>query len=934
MKTASALLFLVLAAPLLRAAPVDVPGFTFVKSTAGISEYTLGANGLGVLLLEDHAAPVATLMVTYKVGSRNEVTGTTGATHLLEHLMFKGSEHFNRENGQGFDTLLDRVGGLNNATTSLDRTNYYEIFPSEHLELAARLEADRMRRLLLRESDRQPEMTVVRNEFERDENDPGSALDKEVGAAAFIAHPYHHPIIGWRSDIEKVSIEKLREFYDAFYWPDNAIVTIIGDFEPAAALRLVQRHFGAIPRAPKPIPAVYTEEPAQSGPRRVVVKRPGETGLVQIAYKVPAALHADHPALTVLAAILGDGKTGRLYRALIDTNLAIAADATKGYFHDATLFNLLAQLAPGVAHAQVEKAFGDEVTKVKAAGVTPAEVERAVNKLLAGFAYHRDGSFAIASQLNEAIAVGDWTHYAMQLPALQAVTAADVQRVAKAYLVEDQSTTGWFVPQAESAGAAAEANARPKQRSAATPFAPNAPHYYRDPAAAPSTLRPRAAQAASAATAAGAPASPAAKLAAGAHRRQVAGLDVISLPTSLKNVVVLRGTLAAGDVFNPPGNSAVADLTAALLDKGTIARDQFAVAELLEQRGATMAFSAGTHTLSFSAKCLRPDLPLVVSLLAEQLRTPRFDPVELAKVKQQLAGAYRQRLEDTDARAAAAFARAVFPTGHPNSPPPDEKYLADLEAATLDQVKAFHAACYGPASARLVAAGDLDDPALDQALRTGFSGWTGGLTLPAAARAAVPATGRTETVALPGKANVSFALGQSSGLRYGEEDYLALNLGTAVLGSGFFSARLLDVVRTREGLTYGITASLGADTYTDGVWMIQAGFAPELLEKGTESVRRELRRFCAAGVTPEELAAFKITLAGSYKVTLSTTEELAGAVLGALERGFGPEWIDDYLVRLQALSLDAVNAAIRKHLDPDRMILVRAGTLPATPTVK
>ena len=187
---------------------------------------------------------------------------------------------------------------------------------------------------------------------------------------------------------------------------------------------------------------------------------------------------------------------------------------------------------------------------------------------------------------------------------------------------------------------------------------------------------------------------------------------------------------------------------------------------------------------------------------------------------------------------------------------------------------------------------------------------------------------------MPGKANVSFALGQASGLRYGEDDYLALNLGTAVLGSGFFSARLLDVVRTREGLTYGITANLGADTYTDGVWMIQAGFAPELLEKGTESVRRELRRFCTDGVTAEELATFKVTLAGSYKVTLSTTEELAGTVLGAVERGLGPEWVDDYLVRMQTLTLEDVNAAIRKHLNPDRMVMIRAGTMSPAPDHK
>src|ERR1043165_1547782 len=173
-------------------------GLSFAAPAAGtIAEYTLPANGLNVLLLEDHSAPVLTFMVTYRVGSRNEVTGTTGATHLLEHMMFKGSKNFNPGIGKGFDTLMDQVGGINNATTWFDRTNYYENLPSDHLELAVQLEADRMRNLLLREEDRQPEMTVVRNEFERDENDPSSALDKEVGANAFIAHPYHHPTSGW-----------------------------------------------------------------------------------------------------------------------------------------------------------------------------------------------------------------------------------------------------------------------------------------------------------------------------------------------------------------------------------------------------------------------------------------------------------------------------------------------------------------------------------------------------------------------------------------------------------------------------------------------------------------------------------------------------------------------------------------------------------------
>ncbi|MBI5691412.1 MAG: insulinase family protein [Verrucomicrobia bacterium] len=925
------------------ASPVTLDGVTYVKTVAGISEYKLPANDLAILLLEDHSAPVLTFMVTYRVGSRHEVTGTTGATHLLEHLMFKGSKNFHPGIGKGFDTLMDRIGGINNATTWLDRTNYYENLPSNHLELAVELEADRMRHLLLREEDRQPEMTVVRNEFERGENDPASALDKEVTANAFIAHPYHHPTIGWRSDIEKVSIEKLREFYDTFYWPNNATITVIGDFQPETALRLLQKHFGAIPRSPKPIPQTYTEEPAQNGPRRVVVRRPGEVGAVQIAYKAPHGRHADHAPLEVLSAILSTGKTSRLYRALIDKNLAISAEASKGFFHDDFLFSTTALLAPGITHDQVEKTILAELARVRTEGVSDAEVTRAINKLLASIAFGRDGSFAIAGQINEAIAVGDWTLYSGLLAKLRAVTAADVKRVAEKYLIEDQSTTGWFIPQAEAPGKTAVTFRREtgEEGLAASTAAARGPQFYREPGApadpdapgsrtAPASLVPLAANPST--PAAGMPASAAAggaRIAPHVRRRTLAGLDVLTLKTSIPEVVTLRGVVAAGDIFNPPGNSAIADLTAGMIDKGTVKRDKFAVAEVLEQTGATLAFGTGSHTLNFSAKCLRKDLALVLGLLAEQLRTPRFDPEEFAKLKKQLAGRHRRNMEDTDFRGQSAFARAVFPEGHPNRTPSDEQYLADIESTTLEQVKAFHAAHYGPAGARLVAVGDVDDAAIDRALTEAFAGWQGGRPFPAAAKAPALSAARTEKVNMPGKTSVSFLIGQPSGLRYADADHLTLNMATAVLGSGFFSARLLDIIRNREGLTYGISASLSADTYVDGSWVIHGTFAPDLLDKGAASTLRELRRFHAEGLTAEELQTFKVTLTGSYKVTLATTSGLANSLLNAVQRGFGPEWVDDYPQKIESLTLADVNAAIRRLLHPDRMVTVLAGSIPA-----
>jgi len=451
-----AVLLVALAAPIAaRAAdPVKVEGFSFVKTVGAVSEYTLDANGLDVLLMPDHSSPTLTLMVTYRVGSRNEVTGTTGATHLLEHLMFKGSPEFNDAKGNSVKQFLEGIGGEYNATTWLDRTNYYANIGSEHLEGYMAIESDRMRNLWLRDSDRRPEMTVVRNEFERGENSPFQALMKEIFQAAYVAHPYHHSTIGWRSDIENVPIEKLKAFYDTFYWPNNATVSIIGDFQPEAALALVRKYYGAYPHSPHPIPQLYTVEPEQTGARHVTVKRAGQLGVVAVAHKTPAATHPDYAAVQILDAILTDGKNSRLYKALTDKNLAMSTQSFLGLNHDPSLEIIFAPLTPGTAHETVEKIIFEEIEKLKAGGVTDEEVRTAAAKLLASSAFQRDGSFAIAGNLNECIAAGDWTLYYGLDEAAKKVTAADVKRVAEAYLGYDQSTTGWFIPIVPGAAAA------------------------------------------------------------------------------------------------------------------------------------------------------------------------------------------------------------------------------------------------------------------------------------------------------------------------------------------------------------------------------------------------------------------------------------------------------------------------------------------------
>ncbi|RMH65805.1 MAG: insulinase family protein [Bacteroidetes bacterium] len=420
--------------------------FEFVEASGGIEAYRLPANGLDVLLLNQAAAPVVTFMVTYRVGSRNEVPGHTGATHFLEHLMFKGTERFNKRRGTSVFNVLQRVGAQVNATTWLDRTNYYELLPREHLALAVEIEADRMRGALIDPDEMERERTVILNEFDRGQNEPMRNLYHAVWSAAFVAHPYHHPTIGWRSDIETVTPGGLRHYYDTFYWPNNATLSIIGDFDPAEALDLVARHFGPIPASPAPIPEVRTREPEQRGERRLIVRQAGQLGMLMVAFKAPAALEADTDALNVLATILTAGKGSRLYRRLTDAGLTTSVFAATSRLRDPGLFYLFASLAPGHGHADVEAVLLNELETIKDDGVSEDEVRRAQRQLHAQEAFGRDGPFSVASQLNEAIAAGDWTLYTTYLDRIRRVTPEAVQQVARTYLLEDRRTVGWYVP--------------------------------------------------------------------------------------------------------------------------------------------------------------------------------------------------------------------------------------------------------------------------------------------------------------------------------------------------------------------------------------------------------------------------------------------------------------------------------------------------------
>ncbi len=415
-----------------------------IRAAHGISEYCL-PNGLRVLYKRVTAAPVVSVCVTFHVGSRNEAPGHTGSTHILEHLLFKDSKNFNKANGRAITDYLEWFGASINATTWLDRTNYFELLPKERLAEALELEADRMRDSLFSEADLAAEMTVVRNEYERSRNNPFELLDEEVTAAAYVKHPYRIPTIGTKEDIERATAAKLREFYDMFYWPNNATLSVIGDATFGEVERLVLKYFAPIPRSPKPIPTLTIREPRQKGRRSVRLTKPGGVSIAQLAYKVPEGTHTDFPALLALGGVLAGGFSSRLGKALVDTGIAAGASFSAHPLHDPGLMTFVAHAADAIKPEMCLSLMRKVIYGIAKQDVSEKELARTKERMLAESAYERDGVFTEARALSECIAAGDWRLGYKVEEGVKKLKPADLARVAKKYLKKEGETAGVLI---------------------------------------------------------------------------------------------------------------------------------------------------------------------------------------------------------------------------------------------------------------------------------------------------------------------------------------------------------------------------------------------------------------------------------------------------------------------------------------------------------
>ena len=917
-------------------------GVEFVAEGEGVREFRL-ANGLKLLLVENRVAPVATFLVLYRVGSRNEAVGHTGATHLLEHMLFKGTPTFNKAKGTQVAATLQRVGADFNATTWYDRTNYFETVPSDALELAVHLEADRMRNSFIADDDRRSEMTVVRNELERGQNEPMLVLDEAVYAAAFREHPYHHPTIGWRADVENVPTARLKEFYDTFYHPNNATALVAGDFEEGHALALVNRYFGAFPASAEPIPEVYTDEPRQEGERRLVVRRAGELPLVQVAFRTPAALgqervlsNAELAAraaappeandiypLAVLASVLTNGVTSRLYQALVESELAVSADARVDQFRDPGLFNVYVTAAPGVEAARVEEVIHRELARA-AEDLGEEEVEKAKRQIAARVAYERDGTHNVAMQMSEAESVADWRFYKDYPGNVALVTPEDVRRVAARYFREDARTVGHFIPKNGNGSNGGGGTNATRARSLKHAPVPHGYKFHHDP---------QAQQEARAEEAAGGAGGSLKQGGSGLSSRVVreeleTGAVLLLVENASTPTVALRGSLRAGSHFEPKEKPGLARLTAEMLKRGTRRRAKLELAGALERVGADVDFDADVFAVQIKARALAADFPALAATLAEMLREPSFPTEELEKLKQQTVAAVREKQSDTSWRAYERLTQTLFDERHPFYTHAGERLVESITSITVEDVRGFYEKFYGGRTLILSAAGGFEAGHAARVLREAFEGFGG----PEHAEVEVtdpepPAAARREVVLVRDKANVDVLLGTAAPLRRDASDYYAAMLANRALGESTLSSRLGLRVRDAEGLTYGIASRFRHASLAAGPWYIAVSVNPGNVERAIESALGVLGEYVEHGIRPEELEDEKSSAVGSFKVSLSTNAGLAAALWNAEFYRLGPDYVERYPELVRAVTVEEANAAIRKYFRPECLTVVVAGDI-------
>jgi zinc protease len=909
----SILLALFVALPL--AGRADGP--TKVAAVEGVTEYRL-ANGARVLLYPEPSRPSITVNMTVLVGSRHEGYGETGMAHLLEHLVFKGTPTF-----PNVPKALRDHGASFNGTTNVDRTNYFETLPAtdENLEFGIKLESDRLVNSFIKREDLVSEMTVVRNEFERGENSPAGILSQRIEATAFEWHNYGKSTIGNRSDIERVPIENLQAFYKKFYQPDNVVLIVAGKFDEAKALEYIQKYLGSIPKPDRKLNPAYTEEPPQDGERTVILRRVGSVGAVGVAYHMPAASHPDWAPLSLLGGIISQAPNGRLYQALVESKLATTAGARADSAHDPGLFSASASAEPEKLEA-VKDAMLKVLESLGTVPFTAEEVEKAKVRSKRMAELMPANSSGMAQALSSASALGDWRLWFINRDRTAAVTAADVNRVAKTYFIKPNRTVGIFYPEKTAERVAI----------AAAPAIDSIVKDYKGGSAgvAGEAFDP----------------SPA-NLDARLKVVQDAGLKAGFLAKKNRGETVsLVLTLHYGNADSLKGHTTAAGMLPGLMMAGTKKHDRQALREAMDALGIRISAGLGgfggrggrggggggggtAGALTFSVEAKRDTLPKAIALLGEILREPAFPAEEFETRKRAMKSGLAASETDPAALAANKLARALspYPADDVRYVPTTAETLARIEATTLDEVRALYETQIGGAHAELGVVGDFDPETTLAAVKDILKGWEAKVPYKRIDRTAkADVKGSKEDILTPDKANAVFVAGLTFALTESDPDYAALRIGNYMLGGGTLSSRLGDRIRQKEGLSYGVSSSFTASPRDPVATLtVNAITNPVNIDKVETAVNEEVARFVKEGPSLEELTDAKTAFLESQTVGRTGDAAIAGQIVSNLNLGRTFAYQAEQEKKIDALTPDTVKAAFQKHVDPKKLIIIRAG---------
>jgi zinc protease len=895
----AATVILALAAPAIAAPASTVPPIIYKQRTL--------ANGLQVYESLDRATPNVTVQIWYGVGSKNDPVGRSGFAHLFEHMMFKATKDLPAES---FDRLTEDVGGLNNASTADDYTNYYEVVPASHLQRLIWAEGERMGSLVIDEANFKSERDVVKEELrQRVLASPyGRLFALYLPQATYTTHPYHRPGIGSIEELDAATIDDVRAFHETYYRPDNAALIVVGNYDEAQLNAWIDKYLAPLKNPAKAIPKVTAVEPPRLkpgvydgyGPN---VPLPG----VAITWLGVKASDPDAPALKMLDAVLSGGKSSRLYDALVyDKQIAAEIYSNADLPAQPGNFAVGAILASGHTIAEGEAALLAQVQRLRDAPPTKAELASAKNQLIAGKLRERETIDGRGFALGYALRIdGDAAKANTELADLQAVTAADVQRVARTYLDPNLRMTIRYRPESE----------RPKGEVAAkAPEPPKMVTTYNGPVFTLAAEGQRQAL-----PPVGAPVAPV--LPKPAEKTLANGLRVIVARSSDLPLVSADLTIKTGGWADPAGLSGVAGMAADMLTEGTKTRSAREIARQTEALGANLESSAGLESSSVTLNIMPDKLDVGMAIMADVARNPAFTPEELSRQKAQSLDGLRVAYQEPGQVSAYAAAPVVFagtPFGHVPAGTPGS--IARLKPADL---AALHTAWYRPDNAVLVLTGDITAEQGFALAEKTFGGWAKPATpLPPAPVIAPQGKPRAIVLDLPGTGQAAVNLAKP-GIARSDPDYYSGIVANTLLGGGY-SSRLNLEIRVKRGLSYGASSNLAANR-TTGSFRAAAQTknetAPQVLDLIVEQMT-------ALGTTPasaDELTARKSNLVGSYGRRLATTGGLADTLGNLALYGVPLDEITRYTARVEAVTPAQVQAFSARVLDPAKASVIIAG---------